>query len=128
MQSGTITPRQQDNSQATLAPILKKEDGQIDFQRGARDICNRLRGFQPWPGAYTTFRGKNLHLWAARPVDGAEPISRGQLKLEHDRLLVGCGAGSVLEMLTVQPEGKKRMAARDFVHGYHPKTGEQLGG
>jgi methionyl-tRNA formyltransferase len=126
LQAGTISPRQQDDSQATLAPILKKEDGLIDFRRSARVIGNRLRGFQPWPGAYTTFRGKNLNLWAAQPVQ-AEPIAPGQIKLDRDRLLVGCGEASVLELLTVQPEGKKRMPARDFVHGYHPKSGEQFG-
>ena len=126
LEAGTITPQKQDNSRATLAPILKKEDGLIDFRRSAREIWNRLRGFQPWPGAYTTFRGKNLHVWAAQPVQ-AEPIAPGQITLDRDRLLVGCGEASVLELQTVQPEGKKRMAARDFVHGYHPKTGEQLG-
>jgi methionyl-tRNA formyltransferase len=126
LQAGTITPRKQDDSQATLAPILKKEDGLIDFRRRAREIWNRLRGFQPWPGAYTTYRGKNLNVWTAQPVQ-AEPMAPGQIKLDRDRLLVGCGEASVLELLTVQPEGKRRMPARDFVHGYHPKTGEQLG-
>ncbi len=127
LQAGAITPRKQDDSLATLAPILKKEDGLMDFPRGAREICNRLRGFQPWPGAYTSFRGKNLHVWEACPVDDAETIAPAHIKVDHDRLLVGCGGGSLLELLIVQPEGKKRMAARDFVHGYHPKSGEQLG-
>ena len=63
--AGTIHPRKQDDSQATLAPILKKEDGQIDFSRPATDIYNRLRGFQPWPGAHTKFRGKNLQILKA---------------------------------------------------------------
>ncbi|HEX9120577.1 MAG TPA: methionyl-tRNA formyltransferase [Terriglobales bacterium] len=127
LKAGTITPREQDDAQATLAPILKKEDGLIDFRRSAREICNRLRGFQPWPGAYTTFRGKNLNVWAAMPVESGEALAPEQIRVEHDRLFVGCGVNSVLELLTVQPDGKKRMAARDFVHGYHPKTGEHLG-
>src|SRR6266704_3013029 len=63
LQAGTITGRPQDHTQATLAPILRKEDGQVDFRRPAAEIWNRLRGFQPWPGAFTTFRGKKLHLW-----------------------------------------------------------------
>src|SRR5437773_10852750 len=67
LKSGTIHPKPQDNSQATLAPLLKKEDGRIDFHRPAPEIVNRIRGFQPWPGAFTSFRGKNLHIWAARP-------------------------------------------------------------
>ena len=133
LKAGTITPRKQDDSQATLAPILKKEDGLIDFRRSAPEICNRLRGFQPWPGAYTTFRGKKLNVWAAKPVEESGVRSResavtpGEMIVECDRLLVRCGERTVLELLVVQPEGKKRMPARDFIHGYHPKSGEQLG-
>jgi methionyl-tRNA formyltransferase len=126
LKAGTITPRKQDDTQATPAPILKKEDGLIDFHRSAREIWNRLRGFQPWPGAHTTFRGKNLNVWSAQPVQ-SEPNAPGQIKLDRDRLLVGCGGSTVLELLAVQPEGKKRMPARDFVHGYHPQSGELFG-
>ncbi|MBZ5568099.1 MAG: methionyl-tRNA formyltransferase [Acidobacteriia bacterium] len=133
LKAGTITPRKQDNSQASLAPILKKEDGLIDFRRRAREIWNRLRGFQPWPGAYTTFRGRILHVWEARPVGesgvGSQESAHepGELRVDKDRLFVACGERTALELLIVQPEGKKRMPARDFVHGYHPKTGEHLG-
>ena len=69
LHAGSIHPRQQDHAQATLAPILKKEDGPIDFSRSAAEILNRLRGFQPWPGAYTKFRGKNLQMWKAAALD-----------------------------------------------------------
>jgi methionyl-tRNA formyltransferase len=126
LQKGVINPRPQDNSQASLAPMLKKEDGLIDFHHSAPQICNRLRGFQPWPGAFTSFRGKNLHVWAARPVsDGnTEP---GAITVAGDRVLVGCGEGTAVEFLELQPEGKKRMSARDFVHGYRPRPGEKLG-
>jgi len=128
LKSGSVGPRKQDDSRATLAPILKKEDGLIDFQRSAREIWNRLRGFQPWPGAYTTFRGKNLNVWEARQISAVSTQhSAGQMNIEKDRLLVTCGGGTTLELLTVQPEGKKRMAVRDFIHGYHPKAGERLG-
>lgn len=125
LQAGTIHPQPQDNSKATLAPILKKEDGRIDFHLTAQQICNRLRGFQPWPGTFTSFRGKNLHVWDVRPVERTVP--QGELLVEGDRLLVGCGGASALELLEVQPEGKKRLAARDFVHGYHPRSQERLG-
>jgi methionyl-tRNA formyltransferase len=125
LQARTIHPRPQDHAKATMAPILKKEDGQIDFHRPAGEILNRLRGFQPWPGAFTTFRGKNLHVWNAASLQRALPM--GQLLVEADRLFVGCAAGTGLELLEVQPEGKKRMPARDFVHGYRPRTGERLG-
>jgi methionyl-tRNA formyltransferase len=125
LESGTIKPHPQDDEKATLAPILKKEDGRIDFCRAAQEISNRLRGFQPWPGAFTTFRGKNLHIWDAAVAEHSLPS--GKVLVENDRLLVGCGGGTALALLEVQPEGKKRMAVRDFVHGYRPQTGETLG-
>lgn len=124
LQSGRVQPRPQEHSKATLAPILKKEDGQIDFQLTSREILNRLRGFQPWPGAYTSFRGKNLHLWEARPVE--RPAAAAELMVESGHLFVGCGEGA-LEVLEVQLEGKKRMPAADFIHGHQPRNGEMLG-
>jgi methionyl-tRNA formyltransferase len=125
LESGTITPRPQDEEQATLAPVLKKEDGRIDFRLGAQEICNRLRGFEPWPGAFTTFRRKNLRLWGAANRQHSPPP--GELLVDNDRLFVGGGGGTALALLEVQPEGKKRMSARDFIHGYRPQTGEKLG-
>jgi len=125
LQAGTIKPRPQDHANATLAPILKKEDGRIDFHHTAQEICNRLRGFQPWPGAFTTFRGKNLHIWDAAVSQRSLP--HGELLVENNRLVVGCSAGTSLTLLEVQPEGKKRMAVCDFLHGYRPHHGEKLG-
>jgi len=125
LQAGSITPRVQDHSQASLAPILKKEDGLIDFSSAAAEIFNRMRGFQPWPGAHTRFRGKGLEILRARPASEAMPAA--ELRAQADRLLVGCGQGSSLELLELQVEGKKRSSARDFIHGYRPKTGERLG-
>jgi methionyl-tRNA formyltransferase len=124
MQAGTVRPRPQDHAKATLAPILKKEDGQIDFQLTAQAIVNRLRGFQPWPGAYTSFRGKNLHIWAAQPIE--RMLAAAEIVVESGHLIVGCGVGA-LDLLEVQLEGKKRMLAADFVHGHPPRTGEKLG-
>jgi len=121
----TVRPRPQDHSQATLAPILRKEDARIDFQRTAQEICNRLRGFQPWPGAFTSFRTKNLHVWSARPLESK--LASAELAISTDRLIVGCGGGTALELVELQPEGKKRMTARDFIHGYRPHGGEKLG-
>lgn len=125
LQTGTIQPRKQDDAQATLAPILKKEDGKIDFSRSAREIYNRLRGFQPWPGIYTKFRGKNLQILNARPA--TEPVPPGELNAGVDRLLIGCANKTSLEVLELQLEGKKRTPAKDFIHGYHPHQGEKLG-
>jgi len=121
----TVRPRPQDHSQATLAPILRKEDARIDFQRTAQEICNRLRGFQPWPGAFTSFRTKNLHVWCARPLESK--LASAELAISTDRLIVGCGGSTALELVELQPEGKKRMTARDFIHGYRPHGGEKLG-
>lgn len=122
---GQIQSRPQDNAQATLAPILKKEDGRIDFSCTAQEISNRLRGFQPWPGAFTTFRGKNLQIWNTAVAN--RPAVSSEILVQDGQLFAGCGAGSALEILEVQPEGKKRMTARDFIHGYRPQSGEKFG-
>jgi methionyl-tRNA formyltransferase len=125
LQSGTITARKQDDSQSSLAPILKKEDGQVDFSRTASDIFNRIRGFQPWPGAHTKFRGKNLQILNALPTN--EVIPPSELRVHANRLLVGCASNTSLELLEIQLEGKKRSTARDFIQGYRPKPSENLG-
>jgi methionyl-tRNA formyltransferase len=128
MSDGRIQPRSQDHSQASLAPILKKEDGLIDFQRTAVEINNRLRGFQPWPGAFTEFRGKKLNVVGAQPLpSGTAVLDPGALRVDCNQLLVGAGQLSTLELLEVQIEGKKRMLAKDFINGYHPASGEKLG-
>jgi len=129
LENGTVHPRRQNHEDATLAPILKKEDGLIDFNRTAPGIVNRMRGFQPWPGAYTSFRGKNLTLHRATlAASGLAPIAPGEMRVAGDDLFVGCGQSTIIAVLELQPEGKRRMLARDFVHGYHPKTSEALGG
>ena len=125
IQAGTIHPRPQDNSQSTLAPILKKEDGLIDFSRSAEEISNRIRGFQPWPGAHTKFRGKNLQIIQARLA--LEAIPPAELHFTGNRLLVGCAHHTSLELQEIQLEGKKRTSAADFLRGYHPTPGEKLG-
>jgi methionyl-tRNA formyltransferase len=125
LREGSISARHQNHEQATLAPILKKGDGEIDFHRNATEIWNRLRGFQPWPGAFTRFRGKNLHVWSARPVEAKVPM--GAIQMAGELPLVGCSQGTALALTEVQVEGKKRMSARDFVNGYRPFDGELLG-
>jgi methionyl-tRNA formyltransferase len=127
LDAGRITPRPQDNSLATLAPVLMKDEGRMEFQRPAGELHNRLRGFQPWPGAFATFREKNLNVWQARPAEAGAQLKPGELRVEGDRVVVGCGQETALELLELQPEGKKRMPARDFVNGYRPQAGERLG-
>ena len=126
LEDKSITPVPQDHTQATLAPILKKEDGLCDFNRTAMEIHNRLRGFQPWPGAYTQFRGKSLKFINALPEDTLSNLEPGELRVGDEKLFVGCGQRTVLQLLQVQPEGKKIMAAREFINGYHPAPGEHL--
>ena len=121
--SGTISPEKQDHAQATLAPIIKKEDGLIHWSRPAREIHNRIRGFQPWPGAYTAFRGQKLHVWKSRPVDGHGPPG-AILRLKP--LTVAAGE-SALELLEVQLEGRKRISASDFANGQRLSENELLG-
>jgi len=133
LESGQVRPTPQDHSRATLAPILKKEDGRMDFARSARDLFNRLRGFQPWPGAFTTFKGKTLQVHRAQPLQDAVKLTPRQIVVEGTRLFVGCGkdedkdTDTALELLEVQLEGKRRMSAQEFINGYRPKPGDHLG-
>jgi methionyl-tRNA formyltransferase len=116
----------QDDSQASLAPILNKEDGRIDWRRPAQQIYDRLRGFDPWPGAYTTFRQQPLAILRATPkADTA--LEAGAVQIEKRHLLAGCGGNTALELLEVQPSGKKRMSAEAFINGYKPVSGERMG-
>jgi methionyl-tRNA formyltransferase len=123
----TIVPERQNAAEATLAPILKKEDGRIDWRSAARAIHNRVRGLQPWPGAYTSFRGQALHLWRAAVREaGGERTGAGVIR--HVKpLMVECGEGW-LELMDVQLEGRKRMSAADFANGQRLAENEVLGG
>ncbi len=123
---GTIHREKQNNAEATYAPILKKEDGLIEWSRTADQIYNRLRGFTPWPGAYTSFRGQPFVVVQAKPIEERE-ISPGVLRVEKQRLFVGCGGDTVLELLEVQLAGKKRIAAEAFLNGYEIADDERLG-
>src|SRR5215469_980992 len=124
--AGTIFPKPQDHSRATLAPILKREDGLIDFSRPAEVIVNRLRGFQPWPGAYTFFRGKKLAMFEASIAQESK-VSPGTVDVKGGRMLVGCGQRTALELLSIQLEGKKATSGAEFVRGYRITSGEGLG-
>ncbi len=127
LKEGSLTPRPQDNLQATLAPILTREDGLIDFTHTAQETWNRMRGFQPWPGVFTSFRGKTLHLHAGVPAPEVGLVAPGHFAVEHDRLLLGFAHGTTLEVQGLQVEGKKQMSAHDFINGYRPRDSEGLG-
>src|SRR5579871_2066310 len=124
LERGSIKPQKQDPTAATYAPILKKEDGLIDWTQPAQAIHNRVRGLQPWPGAYTRLRGSTLQIWRSRAheSDGGSPGSVVSLR----PLAVACGSGS-LELLELQLEGRKRIPAADFVNGQRLAQNEMLG-
>lgn len=126
---GEIAPTPQDNSRASLAPPLKKEDGRIDWSSDAQRIYNRIRGLQPWPGAFTTFRGKNCQIWG-KPL---KPVAAGGmpgiiLPTQEDGLLVICGGATVLRVEHVQLEGRGRVTDREFMNGARISPGERFGG
>ena len=125
LEDGTVEPVAQDHAVATLAPILQREDGLVDFNRTAKEIYDRWRGFQPWPGAYTSLRGKKLILSRLRVTDGMEG-DVGTVVVDGGRMLVVCGQRTGIELVEVQMEGKKRMTAAEFLRGYQVKTGERL--
>ena len=130
---GEIEPRAQRDEDATPAPILKREDGLIDWALDARDIERRVRGFQPWPGAYTSYDGRRLVVWRAEVAEGEGVAGRAQVRpgvimeARGDALTVSCGGSTALRLLEVQLEGKQRVGARDFVNGSRAKAGERLG-
>ncbi|HUA21240.1 MAG TPA: methionyl-tRNA formyltransferase [Bryobacteraceae bacterium] len=127
MEAGAIQPEPQDDSEATLAPILKKEDGIIDWTWPAAKIFNRTRGFLPWPGAYSFFRGQVFHIWKSRVAAGVPSAEPGRMIPQKRRLLVACGEQTALELVEVQIEGRKRMSAEAFLNGQHLHDNETLG-
>lgn len=124
-----LTPQTQDHSQATFAPMLKKEDGLIDWHRPAKEIEQRIRGLQPWPAAYTTFNSRGLTIWEAQALFVVSPgVHPGEVVVAmRDELVVQCGKQTALRVLEVQPEARKRLAARDFINGMHVKIGDRFG-
>lgn len=123
---GEIEPQPQDNSLATYARPLKKEDGRIDWNLTAQAIYNRIRGLDPWPGAYTTFRGQFCQIWG-RPAGQEHAEPAGSIVASAGTPSVACGRGSSLELDSVRLEGRKRISARDFVNGARVKPGEKFG-
>lgn len=130
---GSIKTTRQDDSLATLAPMLDRQDGRMDFAaRTATELKNRWRGFQPWPGAFTTLDGKKLIVHrlqiAEMPcLSESNPAEPGGILVEDHRFFVSCGSSTWLELLEVQLEGKKRLPAAEFLRGIELKPGARLG-
>lgn len=129
--SGDVKPVRQDSALATLAPILTREEGRMDFTTPAMTIYNRWRGFQPWPGAWTILNGKKLTAHRLMPLEAGslvgEPDEPGLARVDEGRLFLRCAQGTWLELIEVQLEGRKRMAASDFLRGHSMQTGDRLG-
>jgi methionyl-tRNA formyltransferase len=133
--AGSVVPRAQSNEQASAAPMLKREDGRIDWARTAQEIYNRIRGFAPWPGAYTVFRGQTCHvlgepasndLGEQNPLQGSAAIP-GTLRIQRGAVAVHCGDATHLHLLAVKLEGRKQVSAAEFVNGAHLHSGEHFG-
>ena len=129
LEQGTLRPAPQEHSRATYAPLLKREDGRIHWGLSATALYNRVRAFAPWPGTFADFRGKRLHLWgrpAAPDYTSTPEASPGLILHSAGRLLVSCGSATWLEILDVQPEGRRRMSAREFAAGARLVPGERF--
>lgn len=128
-QLAEVRPIPQDESKATFAPLLTKATGLIDWASTAAEIERRVRGFQPWPNAYTDWNSQRLILWQASAQDGAEPaVPPGAVLLAHgDDLIVSCGERTALRLRELQLQGKRRLLARDFLNGTHVQVGDRLG-
>jgi methionyl-tRNA formyltransferase len=131
LEKGSIRPKAQDHSKATLAPILTREDGRMDFARHtAAELRNRWRGFQPWPGAFTMLEGKKLivHRMEVVADDAAlNSVEPGEVFIEREHMLVGCAQRTWLALTELQLEGKKRMSAGEFLRGTPLASGLRLG-
>lgn len=126
--SGEISPVPQETKNATYAPILKKEDGRIDWSRTAQQTYNRMRGFSPWPGAYSTFRGQTCQIWG-RPEAAQEagaPIAPGEIVSSSREIFVVCGERTYLRLESVQMEGRKKVSAREFANGSRLASGDRF--
>ena len=123
-----LTPRPQHDADATFAPVLNKEDGLIDWSLSAFAIERRVRGFQPWPNAYTSFNAKGLTIWSAEPSTTEGNATSGEIIIAHrDELVVSCGNQTALRLIEVQPESRKRITVREFISGARLKVGDRFG-
>ena len=124
-----LTPRPQHDRDATFAPLLTKQHGLIDWLNNAVTIERCVRGFQPWPSAYTHHKSHRLIIWKASVTESASRVAHeGEVLVAHgDDLVVKGGDGTALRFIEVQPEAKRRMGVRDFLNGTHLKVGDRFG-
>jgi methionyl-tRNA formyltransferase len=126
-----IGPREQSEEKATFAPVLRRDDGLVDWTLDAAQIERRVRGFQPWPSVYTSYNSQRLVIWRASVVSDEEikgsEVNIGEIvKAQGDELMIACGGETLLRLHEVQPEGKRRMSVRDFLNGARVRAGERF--
>ena len=126
LKAGSLTPTPQNHAAATSVGLLTKEMGEIDWSAPAAEIHNRIRGLYSWPGAYTSLHGKRLKLHRARLSSASSDSTPGTVHVKGGKLLSVCGDGNCIELLEVQPEGKKRMDAAAFLNGRGVADGDQF--
>jgi methionyl-tRNA formyltransferase len=124
--AGSLKPTPQDHSRATLAPILKKEHGFLDWKRPAREIHNRVRAFNPWPGTVTNFRAATCKILKTAVGQVLQPSEPGAVIAFKGQLSVMCGDGTALEILSIQPENRKAVSGADFANGARIQPGEKF--
>jgi methionyl-tRNA formyltransferase len=123
-----LQPQPQDHERASFAPILKRDDGLIDWSLPAVEIERRVRGFQPWPNAHSQLQAKRFTIWSAEVLLSAGPGAPGEVvNASGGELIVKCGNSSALRLLEVQPEAKRRMTVRDFLNGTQLQPGDRFG-
>jgi methionyl-tRNA formyltransferase len=128
LEYGTIQPQPQNHDLATLAPIIKREDGRMNFAaHTAAELSNRWRGFQPWPGVFTALDGKKLIVHRMKIAEESGPTEPGRLRIENHRIFAFCAGNTWLEFLEIQLEGKKRLSAAEFLRGTPLVSGARLG-
>jgi methionyl-tRNA formyltransferase len=116
---GEISPSPQEEKGVSYAPILKKEDGRIDWGQTSQQIYNRMRGFVPWPGSYSTFRERTCHLWGHPDASGAAGahVAPGEIVSSLKEIHIVCGEGTRLRLESIQVDGRKKISAREFANG-----------
>ena len=125
IEAGKLTPVKQDDSLSCYAPLIKKEDGLIDWKRSSDEIYSQIRAFNPWPGAFTYSSGRMLKIWEAQPASGSGRPGE-ILGADKDSFTVACGSGA-MKILSLQPEGKKRMETSAYLLGNKTESGMCLG-
>lgn len=126
LEAGQISPQKQDDSLATYAPIINREMGRLDFTKPAKELYNLIRGFNPWPAAFTMVTGKRLKVFKSKLAENTK-LQPGMAVTDDQRLMVACGDGVLLEFIEIQPEGSKRMTAGEYLRGHSLNTGDKLG-